>query len=37
MALTNAAKPAAELANPAAVGKLFSETMRSGYLLKMGN
>lgn len=27
MALTKAAKPAAEEASPAAVGKLFSETM----------
>jgi hypothetical protein len=35
-ALTKAAKPAAELANPAAVGKLFSETMRSGKEDKLG-
>ena len=28
IALTSAAKPAAELAKPAAVGKLFSETIR---------
>jgi hypothetical protein len=30
MARTKAANPAAELAKPAAVGKLFSDTMRSG-------
>jgi hypothetical protein len=30
MARTSAAKPAAEDARPAAVGKLFSDTMRSG-------
>ncbi len=30
MARTRAAKPAAELARPAAVGKLFVETMRRG-------
>ncbi len=32
MARTSAAKPAAELARPAAVGKLFSLTIRRGYV-----
>ncbi len=36
MARTRAAKPAAELARPAAVGKLFSETMRRGREDKTG-
>lgn len=36
MARTRAANPAAEEARPAAVGKLFSETMRSGKLASFG-
>lgn len=32
MARTKAAKPAAELARPAAVGKLFVDTIRRGYV-----
>lgn len=36
MARTRAAKPAAEEASPAAVGKLFSETMSRGKVLSLG-
>ena len=36
MARTRAAKPAAELARPAAVGKLFAETMRKVREERMG-
>lgn len=36
MARTRAAKPAAEEASPAAVGKLFSETMRRGRAESLG-
>jgi hypothetical protein len=36
MARTRAANPAAELASPAAVGKLFSDTTRSGYEESLG-
>jgi hypothetical protein len=36
MALTSAANPAAEDARPAAVGKLFSDTMRSGNVDNLG-
>ena len=36
MALTRAANPAAELANPAAVGKLFSETIRKAKVDSFG-
>lgn len=37
MARTKAAKPAAEDARPAAVGKLFSETMRRGKVESFGS
>ena len=37
MALTRAANPAAELASPAAVGKLFSDTMWSGKVESLGS
>jgi hypothetical protein len=37
MARTRAAKPAAEEARPAAVGKLFSDTMRRGKLASFGS
>lgn len=36
MARTRAAKPAADDARPAAVGKLFSDTMRRGKLASFG-
>lgn len=36
MARTRAAKPAADDARPAAVGKLFSETMRRGSAASLG-
>lgn len=36
MALTSAAKPAAEEARPAAVGKLFSETIFKGRIESLG-
>lgn len=36
MARTRAANPAAEDARPAAVGKLFSETMRRGRVESLG-
>jgi hypothetical protein len=36
MARTRAAKPAAEEANPAAVGKLFSETIFRGKVESLG-
>ena len=36
IARTRAAKPAAEDARPAAVGKLFSETMRRGRVAILG-
>lgn len=36
MARTKAAKPAAEEARPAAVGKLLLEPMRKGYVLSGG-
>ena len=36
MARTRAANPAAELARPAAVGKLFEEARRSGYAESVG-
>lgn len=37
MARTRAAKPAALLARPAAVGKLFSEAMRRGKVDSLGS
>lgn len=37
MARTRAAKPAAEEASPAAVGKLFSETIRRGRVESLGS
>src|SRR3569833_1289683 len=37
MARTSAANPAAELASPAAVGKLFSVTMRRGMVESLGS
>jgi hypothetical protein len=37
MARTRAAKPAAEDARPAAVGKLFSETIRKGSVESLGS
>lgn len=37
MARTRAANPAAEDARPAAVGKLFSETMRRGKVESLGS
>src|SRR5436190_19317714 len=37
MARTNAAKPAADDAKPAAVGKLFSETRRRGMVDNFGS
>jgi hypothetical protein len=37
IARTRAAKPAAEEASPAAVGKLFSDTMYSGRLCSLGS
>ena len=36
IARTRAAKPAAELARPAAVGKLLTLTMRRGHWLSLG-
>jgi len=37
IARTRAANPAAELASPAAVGKLFSETIRRGRVESFGS